>query len=125
MMEFKLYRCAVCGNIAWKIVDKGVPLFCCGEKMEEAVPGTSEGATEKHLPVLCREGEQVTVAVGETLHPMEEAHSIQLIAAVSGDTAVVRRLKPGDQPVLTLTAHEPVTAYAYCDLHGYWSAREG
>lgn len=122
-MEFKLYRCPICGNIAWKLVDKGVPLFCCGQKMEELVPGTTDGAVEKHVPVLRREDSQVTVAVGETLHPMEDAHSIQLIAAVSGDTAVVRLPKPGSQPTLTLTANGPVTAYAYCDLHGYWSAQ--
>ena len=33
-MELKLYRCAHCGNIAFKLVDKGVPLMCCGQKME-------------------------------------------------------------------------------------------
>lgn len=123
-MEFKLYRCPHCGNIAWKLVDKGVPLFCCGTKMEEMTPNTSDGAVEKHVPVLCREGDRVAVAVGETLHPMEESHSIQLIAAISGDTAVVRLPKPGDQPVLQLTAGDPVTAYAYCDLHDYWVAKE-
>ncbi len=119
-MEFKLYRCKVCGNIAWKLVDKGVPLFCCGQKMEELVPGTSDGAAEKHVPVLTREGETVTVSVGEVLHPMEESHSIQIIAAVTDDTAVVRLPRPGDQPTLTLTTPEAVTAYAYCDLHDYW-----
>lgn len=122
-MEFKLYRCAHCGNIAWKLVDKGVPLFCCGEKMQELVPGVSDGAAEKHVPVLTREGGQVTVRVGETLHPMEPEHSIQFIAAVSGDTAVVRLPKPGDEPVLRLTTPGDVTAYAYCDLHDYWTGR--
>lgn len=122
-MEFKLYRCKVCGNIAWKLVDKGVPLFCCGQKMEEMVPGTSDGAVEKHVPVLEREGDQVTVSVGEVLHPMEESHSIQIIAAVSGDTAVVRLPRPGDQPTLRLTTPEAVTAYAYCDLHDYWMGK--
>ena len=37
-MELKLYRCAHCGNVAFKLVDKGVPLFCCGQKMDELVP---------------------------------------------------------------------------------------
>lgn len=122
-MEFKLYRCAHCGNIAWKLVDKGVPLFCCGEKMQELVPGVSDGAAEKHVPVLAREGDQLTVRVGETPHPMEPEHSIQIIAAVSGDTAVVRLPKPGDEPILRLTAPGDVTAYAYCDLHDYWMGK--
>lgn len=122
-MEFKLYRCAHCGNIAWKLVDKGVPLFCCGEKMQELVPGVSDGAAEKHVPVLVREGDRVTVRVGEALHPMEPEHSIQIIAAVSGDTAVVRLPQPGDEPVLRLNAPGDVTAYAYCDLHDYWMGK--
>lgn len=123
-MEFKLYRCKVCGNIAWKLVDKGVALFCCGEKMEELVPGTSDGAAEKHVPVLTREGDQVTVSVGAVPHPMEDDHSIQIIAAVTGDTAVVRLPRPGSAPELRLRAGEGVTAYAYCDLHNYWVGKE-
>lgn len=120
-MEFKLYRCPVCGNVAWKLVDKGVPLFCCGQRMEELIPGATDGASEKHVPVLRREGGQVTVSVGGAPHPMEEAHSIQVIAAVSGDTAVVRLPQPGDRPVLSLTTDQSVRAYAYCNLHGYWA----
>ena len=34
-MEFKLYRCAHCGNVIFKVVDKGVPVMCCGQKMED------------------------------------------------------------------------------------------
>ena len=34
MMELKLYYCAHCGNIVYKVVDKGVPVMCCGEKMQ-------------------------------------------------------------------------------------------
>ena len=31
--------------------DSGVPVMCCGQKMTEIIPGTSDGAVEKHLPV--------------------------------------------------------------------------
>ncbi len=122
-MEFKLYRCKHCGNIAWKIVDQGVPLVCCGEKMEELVPNTTDGALEKHVPVVTREGDQVTVAVGSVPHPMMEEHYIQLIAAVSGDTVTVRTPAPGQEPVLTLQADGEVTAYEWCNLHGYWTGK--
>ena len=81
-MELKLYRCAHCGNIAFKLVDKGVPLMCCGQKMEELVPNTTDGALEKHVPQITREGNHVTIQVGSTIHPMLEEHYIQLIAAV-------------------------------------------
>ena len=33
-MEMKLYRCAHCGNIVFKVVDKGVPVVCCGQCVE-------------------------------------------------------------------------------------------
>ena len=33
-MDVKFYKCMHCGNIAVKVFDAGVPLVCCGEKME-------------------------------------------------------------------------------------------
>ena len=123
-MELKLYRCAHCGNIAFKLVDKGVPLMCCGQKMEELVPNTTDGALEKHVPQITRDGSHVTIQVGSTIHPMLEEHSITMIAAVSGDTVTVRFPKPGDEPTLTVDSKEPVTAYEICNLHGYWKGQE-
>ena len=49
-MEIKFYFCDHCKNVAIKVVDHKVPLFCCGEKMTELVPGTVDAAVEKHLP---------------------------------------------------------------------------
>ena len=122
-MEFKLYRCAHCGNIAWKIVDKGVPLMCCGQKMEELVPGTTDGALEKHVPVVERDGDNVTIKVGSAAHPMMEEHYIQLIAAVTEDGVTVTRPKPGDAPEMKLKTDKDVTAYEYCNLHGFWTGK--
>ena len=123
-MELKLYRCAHCGNIAFKVVDKGVPLMCCGQKMEELVPNTTDGALEKHVPQVTRDGNHVTVQVGSTIHPMLEEHYIQFIAAVSGNKVTFQLPKPGDDPVLKTVGSEPVTAYEYCNLHGYWKGQE-
>ena len=122
-MEFKLYRCEHCGNIVFKVVDKGVPLMCCGQKMVELTANTTDGALEKHVPVVERDGENVTVKVGSVAHPMLPEHYIQFIAAVSGDTVTIRMPAPGDEPVLTLKAGEDVTAYEWCNLHGYWSGK--
>lgn len=124
-MEFKLYRCAHCGNIAWKLVDKGVSLFCCGEAMQEMVPNTTDGALEKHVPVVERtahgQGSLVTVKVGAVEHPMLSEHYIQIIAAVDGDTVTVRRPHPGQKPELTVAVTgEKVEAIEYCNLHGLW-----
>ena len=123
-MELKLYRCAHCGNIAFKVVDKGVPLMCCGQKMEELVPNTTDGALEKHVPQITRDGNHVTVQVGSAIHPMLEEHYIQLIAAVSGNKVTFQLPKPGDEPVLKAGGADPVTAYEYCNLHGFWKAQE-
>ena len=59
-MEQKFYRCSVCGNIIAKVKDTGVPVMCCGKKMEEIIPGTSDGAAEKHVPVYTVEGNLYT-----------------------------------------------------------------
>lgn len=52
--------------------ESGVPVMCCGQKMTEIVPGTSEGAHEKHVPVVIVDVGKVTVEVGEVEHPMVE-----------------------------------------------------
>lgn len=119
-MEFKLYKCQHCGNVAFKVVDSGVPMVCCGEKMTELKPGTTDGALEKHVPVVTRDGDKVTVQVGSVIHPMLPEHWIQVIAAVAGDTVTIRLPKPGDTPVLNTVLEGDVTAYELCNLHGFW-----
>lgn len=128
-MEFKLYRCAHCGNIIYKVVDKGVPVICCGEAMQEVVPNTTDGALEKHVPVVEKtahgHGYAVTVKVGSAPHPMLEEHYIPIIAAVSDDTLVLKFPKPGDEPVLkTFSRSGEVTAYELCNLHGFWKSAD-
>ena len=66
----KFFLCKHCGNLAGLINDAGVSMYCCGEPMTELKANTSEGAAEKHLPVMeCSENE-VTVKVGSVYHPM-------------------------------------------------------
>lgn len=128
-MELKLYRCAHCGNVVFKVVDKGVPVVCCGEPMGELVPGSTDGALEKHVPVVEKQahgnGYSVTVKVGSVAHPMLEEHYLPIIAAVSGDTVTMRFPKPGDAPELhTFSDSADVTAYELCNLHGYWKSQD-
>ena len=49
-MEQRFYICEHCGNIIAMVKDSGVPVMCCAQKMTEIIPGTSDGAVEKHLP---------------------------------------------------------------------------
>lgn len=123
-MELKLYRCNHCGNIAFKLVDSGVPMVCCGEPMQELKANVTDGAVEKHVPQITREGDQVTVQVGSVKHPMLPEHYIQIIAAASGNKVTFQLPKPGDEPVMKTTESNPVTAYEYCNLHGFWKGQE-
>ena len=50
-MEQKFYICAHCGNIIAKVHDSGVPVMCCGQKMTEIIPSTTDASHEKHIPV--------------------------------------------------------------------------
>lgn len=51
-MKEKFYICRHCGNLIGLIHDAGVPMMCCGQKMEALVPNTTEAAGEKHLPFV-------------------------------------------------------------------------
>ena len=51
IMEVKYYICKHCGNIVEKVKNKGVPVICCGEPMQELKAGVTDAAVEKHVPV--------------------------------------------------------------------------
>lgn len=76
-MDMKFYKCSHCGNIVAYVQDNGPKVVCCGEEMKEMVANTTDAATEKHVPVVTVDGNQVTVSVGSVTHPMEEKHYIQ------------------------------------------------
>lgn len=119
----KLFVCRHCGNIITFIHDSGVPVVCCGEKMQELVPNTVDSAFEKHLPVIKREGSLVTVSVGAVAHPMTEKHYIQWIVLVTRQGVQRKDLSWDLAPAadfLIAENDEVVEAYAYCNLHGLW-----
>ena len=122
-MNIKFYKCSHCGNIAIKVVDSGVPLVCCGEKMEELVPGSVDAAVEKHVPVVAVNGNVVSVQVGEVEHPMTEEHLIQAIVLLTDAGYQVAGLTAADKPVAQFVLAEgvkPLKVYEYCNLHGLW-----
>ena len=120
-MSIKFVRCKECGKIAVILQDSVCPTKCCGEAMEELVANTTDGATEKHVPVVAREGNKITVSVGSAEHPMLEAHYIQFIALECETGFRIAYLKPGDKPTADFYAEEPVKAvYEFCNLHGLW-----
>ncbi|MBP5384161.1 MAG: desulfoferrodoxin FeS4 iron-binding domain-containing protein [Lachnospiraceae bacterium] len=121
----KFYRCKHCGQIVAVVKATGVPLICCGEAMEEIVPGTTDAAVEKHVPVYSVDGGKVTLTVGEVEHPMQPEHYIEWIALKTTGGNQRKALKPGDAPkaVFAICEGDTVEAvYAYCNLHSLWKA---
>ena len=119
----KFYICEHCGNIIEYVKESGVPVMCCGQKMTELVPGTSDGAHEKHVPVVTIEEDKVTVEVGSVEHPMLEAHYIQWIAIETTRGFQRVKLEYTDKPRAEFKLADGetfVAAYEYCNLHGLW-----
>lgn len=125
MGEVKFFRCEHCGNIVTKIIDAGPTPFCCGDKMTELSANTVDAAVEKHVPVISIDGDTVTVSVGEVEHPMIEEHYIQWICLHTQHGLQFAMLKPGEKPqaIFALSHDSAIEAYAYCNLHGLWSAK--
>ena len=124
-MNRKFYRCAHCGTIIAFVNSSGVPVMCCGEKMQEIVPGTVDAAVEKHVPVCKIENSLLTVTVGEVEHPMAEEHYIQWVFVQTKFGNQRRELSPGSAPTVTFAlceGDEVQAVYAYCNLHGLWAA---
>ena len=121
----KFYHCSHCKNIITYVDNKGVPVMCCGEKMQELVPGTVDAALEKHVPVVEKDGNKVTVKVGSVTHPMLEEHHIAFIAIETKQGSQIKYLKAGEAPEAVFAiadGDEFVAAYEYCNLHGLWKA---
>lgn len=118
----KFYRCAHCGNIIAFLENKGVPVMCCGQKMDEIIPGSVDAAAEKHVPVIKIDGDTVTVCVGDVAHPMTEPHHIAWIVLETEHGFQKKDLDPTGEPctVFKLANDKAVAAYAYCNLHGLW-----
>ena len=121
----KFYQCSHCKNIITYVENKGVPVMCCGEKMQELVPGTVDAALEKHVPVVEKDGNKVTVKVGSVTHPMLEEHHIAFISIETKQGSQIKYLKAGEAPEAVFAiadGDEFVAAYEYCNLHGLWKA---
>ena len=124
-MEQKFYICEHCGNIIAKVKDAGVPVMCCGQKMTEIVPGTTDASQEKHVPVYTAEGNLVTVTVGAVEHPMQPEHYIEWVSLQTKQGNQLKFLQPGEAPKVCFAICEDDTVeavYAYCNLHSLWKA---
>ncbi len=118
----KFFICKHCGNILGLILDTGVPLMCCGEAMEALIPNTKEAATEKHIPAVTKEDGYIKVDVGSVAHPMTAEHNISFVYVETKAGGQRKALLVDGEPCakFCFIDDEPVSVYAYCNLHGLW-----
>lgn len=119
----KFFKCNVCGNFVELINEGGGELVCCGEPMEELKPKTSDEGMEKHVPVVSKEDNKVTIEIGSVPHPMTEAHHIEWIIVKYNNKIERAKLKHDGEPVATFVIDEDVKemeVYEYCNIHGLW-----
>lgn len=125
-MEMRFFKCKHCGKIIAVVEGPdAAPTICCGEKMEELVPNTQDGAHEKHIPVYEVKDNIVHVAVGSVAHPMIEAHSIRWIVLVTDKGNQRKTLQPGEAPeadFALLPGEKVLAVLEYCNLHGLYKA---
>lgn len=122
--KHNILQCDVCGNIFEVLFDGGgSPVTCCGQEVKLMAANTTDGAQEKHVPVIEKIPGGYKVSVGSTLHPMEEKHYIMWIELVADDISMKKYLKPGDQPIAEFKCEgTKVTAREFCNIHGTWKA---
>lgn len=124
-MKQKFYICEHCGKIVALVRESGVPVMCCGQKMTEIIPGTTDAAVEKHVPVYTVENNIVHVSVGEVEHPMAPEHYIEWVSVQTKQGNQRKALNPGDKPEVCFAlceGDEVEAVYAYCNLHSLWMA---
>lgn len=123
--QFEIYKCDICGNVVELLFAISDSLPCCGQSMTLMPENTSDGAKEKHIPVIEQDGSGCRVVVSSVLHPMEEKHWIEWIEIVTTDGHHCKKfLYPGDTPIAHFNYPVEKIAYAreYCNLHGLWKA---
>ena len=121
--QLEVYKCEICGNLIEVMFGGDGELVCCGKPMKLMVEGTTDGAKEKHVPVVEKTSNGYKVKVGSVPHPMEEKHWIQWIELVADGISYTRFLKPGDVPEAEFcVSGNNVYAREYCNLHGHWKS---
>ena len=104
-----------------EVLHEGMVMQCCGQPMTLLKENTTDGAREKHVPVVEPVEGGYRVTVGSVEHPMLAAHFIEWIELVTDSHVYRMELKPGEKPeALFLTDARQVFARAYCNLHGLW-----
>jgi superoxide reductase len=119
--KLEIYKCELCGNIVEVLHGGDGELVCCGQPMKQFKENTVDAAKEKHVPVIEKGPDGITVKVGSVAHPMEAEHYIECIELIADGKVYRQFLNPGDTPEATFKIDaDQVAAREFCNLHGLW-----
>ncbi len=120
--RLQIYKCEICGNIVEVLHTGAGTLVCCGQPMKLLTENTTDASQEKHVPVVEKNGDLVTVKVGSVPHPMEEKHYIEWIQVITDKGAFRKFLNPGESPEATFEIKDNIVKVReYCNLHSLWA----
>jgi len=114
----EIYKCEICGNIVEVLHEGEGVLICCGQPMVLQKENSVDASQEKHVPVINRK----KVKVGSEKHPMTAEHYIEWIEATSEDGQTAKVFLTPDSKPEAKFSFKPVSARAYCNLHGLWKS---
>ncbi len=119
--KLEIYKCEKCGNIVEVLHTGAGELVCCGAPMKLLTESTADQATEKHVPVIEKTADGITVKVGSVDHPMEEKHYIEWIQVIVDGISYRQFLNPGEKPQASFkVSGANITAREYCNIHSLW-----
>ncbi|MFA7109168.1 MAG: desulfoferrodoxin family protein [Sphaerochaetaceae bacterium] len=121
-MSLIIKKCNKCNALVEVLNDckcENCGISCCGEPMQVVSANNKEYSFEKHLPVVEVCGNYIIVSVS---HVMEEKHYIQWIALATDNTLGKKFLKPSDTAKAIFPYVKGSRVYAYCNIHGLWTA---
>ena len=119
----KFYTCSNGSHVITFLKNNSAEEIQCGAEITELIPGSVDASAEKHVPVVTRSGNTVTVNIGSAAHPMLSAHFIQWVAMETNQGSQIKYLKPDTAPEVTFAlaeGEEVIAVYEYCNLHGLW-----
>jgi superoxide reductase len=119
----QIFKCETDGLIVEVLHGSKGEVSCCDSPMKPLKENSSDGAKEKHVPVIEKIAGGFKVSVGSVPHPMEEKHYIEWIELIADGISYKAFLSPGMAPTAQfMVAASRVTAREYCNLHGLWRA---
>jgi len=119
----EVYKCEVCGIITEVLHTGKGHLVCCGKPMILLKENTTDGALEKHVPVIEKTPDGIRVKVGSVAHPMIDTHYIEWIEILADNEIHRKYLNPNEVPEAEFKVDASnIIAREYCNLHGLWRA---